>query len=284
VTEEALNNLRPQLLSLAYRITGSRSDAEDIVQETGMRWLKADRSAIRSPRAFLTTIATRLSLNHLRNRRAKREDYRGDWLPEPFDTRTDERDARLEAISFGFLTLLERLTPLQRAVFILRGAFDLDYVEIAAIVGRDQTACRKIFSRAKAAVIVARPLKAVPESMHDALLAKFLDATESGDITELASMLADDVIMRGDGGPASPGLKKPLRGRHAVAQFIVASRALLPDGATLSLERLNGVAAALFRARGVCVLAILIECTQKLEIGRVFAIANPDKLKAIGPS
>jgi RNA polymerase sigma-70 factor, ECF subfamily len=283
VMEEPLNNLRPQLLSLAYRITGSRSDAEDIVQETALRWLKADRGDIRSPRAFLTTIATRLSLNHLRNRRAKREDYRGDWLPEPVDTCADDRDARLDAISFGFLALLERLTPLQRAVFVLRSAFDCDYAEIAAIVGRDQAACRKIFSRAKAAVMLARPPTIVPESVHDALLAKFLDAAESGDITELANLLADDVVMRGDGGPGSPGLKKPLQGRHAVAQFIVASRALLPEGATFSLERLNGASAALFRARGVYVLAILIECTEEQEIERVFAIANPEKLKTIGP-
>jgi RNA polymerase sigma-70 factor, ECF subfamily len=282
VMEVPLDKLRPHLLSLAYRITGSRSDAEDIVQETALRWLRADRNDIRSPRAFLTTIATRLSLNHLRNRRARREDYRGDWLPEPADTCSDERDARLDAISFGFLTLLERLTPLQRAVFVLRSAFDCDYTEIAAIVGRDQAACRKTFSRAKAAVMLARSPKAVPESVHDALLAKFLEAAESGDIMELGSMLADNVVIRGDGGPGSPGLKKPLRGRHAVAQFIVASRALLPEGATFSLERLNGALAALFRVRGVHVLAILIECTEDRKIGRVFAIANPEKLKAIG--
>jgi hypothetical protein len=120
------------------------------------------------------------------------------------------------------------------------------------------------------------------KSVHDALLAKFLTAAESGDIAELASMLAADVLMRGDGGPASPGLKKPLRGRHEVAQFIVASRALLPEGATFSPERLNGGLAALFRAQGVPVLAIIIECTEEQEIGTVFAIANPEKLKAIG--
>jgi RNA polymerase sigma-70 factor (ECF subfamily) len=279
VADEQIDDLRPLLVSIAYRITGSRADAEDIAQEAAVRWLKADRSAVRSPRAFLTTIATRLSLNHLRDRKAKREDYPGDWLPEPVDTSVAGND-RLDEISFGFLTLLEKLTPLQRAVFVLRTAFDCDHQEIATIVGREAAACRKIFSRAQAAMKAGRR-QPVPAGMHSALLTKFLAAAESGDAGELARLLADDVTMRGDGGRGAPALKKPLTGKHVVAKFIVASRALLPAGTALSIEALNGSPAAIFRVRGRVVLAILIECSRN-RVAQVFAIANPEKLNAPG--
>nr|WP_254798672.1 sigma-70 family RNA polymerase sigma factor [Sphingobium sp. AS12] len=274
--------MRPRLISLAYRITGSRTDAEDIVHEAALRWLNADRSNVRSPDAFLTTITTRLSLNHLRDRKARRETYPGDWLPEPVDTGAADRRELLDEISFGFLTMLERLTPLQRAVFILRSAFDCGYGEIASIVGRDEAVCRKIFSRAQAAVMLARPGRPVSGAVHKALLAEFLQAVGSGDISRLALLLADDVAMRGDGGPGAPALKRPLRGRQAVARFVVASRALLPADAVLSLGELNGVPAATFQVQGRCVLAVLIECTAERSIDCVFAISNPHKLRAIG--
>ncbi len=188
MTEEPADLLRPTLLSIAYRITGSRADAEDIVQETALRWLKADRSEVRSPRAFLTTIVTRLSLNHLRDRQARREDYPGDWLPEPVDAGSSPPDEGLDAISFGLLTLLECLTPLQRAVFVLRSAFECDYSEISAVVGRDEAACRKIYSRAREAVDAGRPKRQVPPSVHNTLLARFLAAAESGDVSGLARL------------------------------------------------------------------------------------------------
>ena len=279
MADESADNLRPLLVSIAYRITGSRTDAEDIAQEATLRWLKADRSDVRSPRAFLTTIATRLSLNHLRDRKAKREEYPGDWLPEPVDT-SATADERLDEISFGFLTLLEKLTPLQRAVFVLRTAFDCDYREIATIVGREAAACRKIFSRAQAAMKAGRR-HPVPADVHGALLKKFLAAAENGDAKELARMLASDVTMRGDGGRGAPALKKALTGRQAVARFIIASRALLPAGTALSVEVLNGTPAAVFRAKGRAVLAILVECSGS-RIAQVFAIANPEKLGAAG--
>jgi RNA polymerase sigma-70 factor (ECF subfamily) len=270
--------LRPLLIAISYRITGSRSDAEDIAQETIVRWLKADRSLIRSPRAFLTTVATRLSLNHLRDRKARREDYVGDWLPEPVDTSSD-RD--LAEISFGFMILLERLAPLQRAVFVLRSAFECDYDEIAAIVGRDNATCRKIFSRARRALQAERPLRPIPAKAHAALLDKFLATVTNGDLKGLAAILADEVVMRGDGGPNAPALKKPLTGAEPVARFIVASRELLPKDARLGIEMLNGAPAAVFRARGRVVIAILIECAGD-RIARVFALANPEKLNRAG--
>jgi RNA polymerase sigma-70 factor (ECF subfamily) len=280
MTDEILGSLRPRLVSLAYRMTGSRADAEDIVHEAALRWLKADTSSVRSPDAFLTTITTRLSLNHLRDRKARRETYPGDWLPEPVDTSTTDQIEMLENISFGFLAMLERLTPLQRAVFILRSAFDCGYDEIGSIVGRDETACRKTFSRAQEAVMLARPGRPVSADVHKALLAEFLQAAGSGDVSGLALLLADDVVMRGDGGPGAPALKRPLHGRDTVAKFVVASRALLPDDTVLSIDELNGVPAATFHVQGRCVLAVLIECTEGRAIGCVFAISNPEKLRA----
>ncbi|MFG1304757.1 sigma-70 family RNA polymerase sigma factor [Xanthobacter autotrophicus] len=282
MSDEILAGLRPRLMSLAYRITGSRTDAEDIVHEAALRWLKADRSDVHSPDAFLTTVTTRLSLNHLRDRKARRETFLGDWLPEPVDTSAVDRSELLHDISFGFLTMLERLTPLQRAVFILRSAFDCDYGEIAAIVGREEAACRKTLSRAQEAVMLARPGRPVSADVHRALLGEFLQAAGSGDVSGLARLLAEDVMMRGDGGPGAPALKRPLHGRDRVARFIIASRALLPDGAILSIGPLNGMPAATFHVREHCVLAILIECTQERSIDRVFAISNPAKLKATG--
>lgn len=281
MNDEIFASLRPRLVSLAYRITGSRADAEDVVHEAALKWLNADQTSIRSPEAFLTTITTRLSLNHLRDRKARRETYPGDWLPEPIDTSDMDRIELLDEISFGFLTMLERLTPLQRAIFILRTAFDCGYDEIAAIVGRDEVACRKTFSRAQEAVMQARPGRSVSMEVHKALLAAFLRAAGSGDVSGLALLLADDVTMRGDGGAGGPALKRPLHGREAVAKFIAASRALLPENAELSVGHLNGVPAATFHVQGRCVLAVLIECTEERSIDRVFAISNPEKLKAI---
>lgn len=281
MTDEIFSDLRPRLVSLAYRITGSRADAEDVVHEAALRWLRADREGVRSPEAFLTTITTRLSLNHLRDRKARRETYPGDWLPEPIDTSSMDQIELLDEISFGFLTMLERLTPLQRAVFILRTAFDCGYDEIASIVGRDEVACRKTFSRAQEAVMLARPSRPVSAEVHKALLAEFLRAAESGDVSSLALLLAENVVMRGDGGPSGPALKQPLHGRHAVAKFVIASRALLPEDAALSIGQLNGVPAATFHVQGRCVLAVLIECTEERSISGVFAISNPTKLRAI---
>jgi RNA polymerase sigma-70 factor (ECF subfamily) len=265
---------RRRLFAIAYRMTGSRADAEDIVQETLVRWLKADRAEVRSSEAFLTTIATRLSLNHLRARRARHERDTGDWLPEPVDT--GETD-RLDEISFAFLTLLERLSPLQRAIFVLHSAFECDYGEIAEILGRDEAACRKAFSRARAAIRAEGPQRPAAREKHRALLGDFLEAIRRGDLEGVTALLTDDVVMRGDGGATGPALKKSLLGAAAVARFVLASRALLAGGEEMAVERLNGSDAAVFRANGRVVLAILIECADD-RIARIFALADPAKL------
>jgi RNA polymerase sigma-70 factor (ECF subfamily) len=270
---------RRRLVGIAYRLTGSRADAEDIVQESLARWLGRERGDIRSPEAFLTRTVVNLSLNRLRDRRAR--DYPGEWLPEPVASDGLHEIERLEDISYAFLALLERLTPLQRAVFVLRSAFDCSYSEIAGIVGAEEAACRKTFSRANAAVSVAKQRRPISRAEHRRALEGFMPAAAGGDIRTLAAMLAPDVEMHGDGGPFGPALKKPLFGSDVAARFAIASRALLPDGTEVAVNDLNGVAAGVFRAGGKIVLAILIEADGG-KITRIFALANPEKLGSAG--
>ena len=270
---------RRRLVAIAYRLTGSRSDAEDVVQDALLRWLREDRGDIHSPEAYLTRTVVNLSFNQLRDRRGR--NYPGEWLPEPIADDEIEKFERLEDISYAFLALLERLTPLQRAVFVMRSAFDCSYSEIAAIVGAEEAACRKTFSRARNAMSGAKPRRDIGREEHRRLLEGFLAAAAGGDINALASLLASDVEMRGDGGPNGPALKKPLVGADAVARFVIASRTLLPVGVLVSVDGLNGTPAAVFRGGGRTVLAILIE-TDGSRISRIFALANPQKLARAG--
>lgn len=269
---------RRRLVGIAYRLTGGRADAEDIVQDVLVHWLREDRSEVRSPQAYLTRATVNRSLNHLRKRRTR--DYPGEWLPEPVSGDGFEEIERLEDISYAFIALLERLTPRERAVFVLRSAFDCSYTEIAAIVGSEEAACRKTFSRAKAAIVSGKPRATVDRDEHKRTLEAFLVAAAAGDIGVLSDLLKHDVEMHGDGGSFAPALKKPLVGVETVARFIIASRALLSGEARLSVEYLNGTAAGIFRAGDRVVLAILIE-TDGSRIARVFALANTEKLAGL---
>src|SRR5262245_60376508 len=218
----AFAELRPAMFALAYRITGNRADAEEIVQDAFLRMLDTTpQDAVRSLKAYLATITARLSLNRLRDQRARRETYVGEWLPEPLLTQ-DEPGLRAEDVSFALLAVLERLSPLERVVFVLRSAFDLTFEEIGPTVQRDAVTCRKIFSRARARVLDAQPRFNVDRERHRVLLRSFTEAARSGDTAKLAALLADDVVLRGDGGGKALATKRPVIGRMAVAQFIVA--------------------------------------------------------------
>jgi RNA polymerase sigma-70 factor (ECF subfamily) len=241
---------------------------------------REDDRDVRSPKAFVTTIAARLSLNHLRQARTRRKHYAGPWLPEPVPLGSDADVVRLHDISFAFMHMLERLSPLERAVFILRTAFDCDYDEIGVTVGRSAGACRKAFSRAKSALNREAPRFPVEPSAHRALLDRFLAAVSSADAAVLSDILASDVVVWGDGGGEAAGLKRPLCGRDAAVQFLIASRDLLPAAYDLSVEWLNGAPAAVFRAAGQPILAVLIEARDE-RVSEVFAIANRQKLAAL---
>lgn len=278
--DRAFVELRPAMFALAYRITGNRADAEEIVQDAFVRLHDAaPGDAIRSLKSYLATITARLSLNRLRDQRARRETYVGEWLPEPLVTE-DEPDVRTEDLSFALLAVLERLSPAERVVFVLRNAFDLSFEEIAPVVGRDTVTCRKIFSRARAHVLGARPRFNVDCERHRELLRRFAEAARSGDTAELAAVLADDVVLHGDGGGKARAIKKPVIGSAAVAQFVAAVTRTVPPGTSFQEIELNGAPALLAKSGGRAVAAILID-TDGERIRSVFAIANPDKLDAL---
>jgi RNA polymerase sigma-70 factor (ECF subfamily) len=278
----AFEELRPAMFALAYRITGSRADAEDIVQDAFLRFHNsAPDEAIRSFKAYLTTITARLSLNRLRDQRARRETYVGEWLPEPLPTQDNLILA--EDVSFALLVVLERLSPLERVVFILKSAFDFNFDEIASVVGRNPIACRKLFSRGRARILEERPRFPVDRERHRTLLRSFQAAARGEDLATLLELLSEGVVLYGDGGGKALGLKKPLVGAAAVARFVVAISQRTSTDALLHEIELNGSPAIVFSSQGRPFVVIMIE-TEGGRIHRIYAIANPDKLGAVRAS
>jgi RNA polymerase sigma-70 factor (ECF subfamily) len=272
--------LRPAMIALAYRITGSRSDAEDIVQDAFLRLHRAEpEDAVRSLKAYLTTITARLSLNRLRDRRARRETYWGEWLPEPL--LTEDEPVRAEDVSFALLVVLERLSPLERVVFVLRNAFDLPFEEIAPMVDRDAVTCRKIFSRARTHVLEQRPRFTVDRERHRVLMRGFVEAARGADMAKLVALLHDEVELHGDGGGKAPAIKKPIVGTAAVAQFVIALTRTLPIDALFEEIELNGLPALIVaKTDRQLIVAVMLEIEGQ-HIRSVYAVANPDKLEPI---
>ena len=291
---ESFESLRPLMFSIAYRMMGSAMEAEDIVQEAYLRYQGASPGAIRSPKAFLSTVVTRLCLNQLESARVKRESYVGPWLPEPVLTEAGEgmsleslsgspsQQAELrESISLAFLTLLEQLTPIERAVFLLRQVFDYEYSEIAEILDKAEPACRQIFGRAKKHIAEHRPrFKATPERKRQ-LLGEFLQAVQTGELDGLTALLSDDVTLWADGGGKIKGAAtQPLHGRAAVAPFALASNRFVPPHAHTEIAEVNGQPAAIVRVDHQVVFVLAIEVEDDL-VREIRVIGNPDKLKRV---
>ena len=289
--EELLAELRPTAFAIAYRMLGSVSEAEDIVQEALLRVHQTLEGGerIASPRAFVATVTTRLAINELRSARARREHYVGEWLPEPLIT--DGRDdpaqhaETADSLSLAMLVLLESLSPEQRAVLLLHDVFDYGYPEIAAIVGKSEDNVRQLASRARRHVEAGRPRFQTTEEQRDELTRRFFAAAEKGDLAGLEALLADDVELTGDGGGKVPALARSLHGRNRVARALVnwfRLAARLP-GISLRPVEVNGGPGALFldpEQRLVGVVA--------LEVGGgaitgVNSVVNPDKLAHLGP-
>ncbi len=274
---------RPLMFSIAYRMLGCATDAEDIVQEAYLRYQATAPEQIASPKAFLTTVVTRLCLNQLRSARTQRESYLGPWLPEPVLTGAEEsfaptQQAELhETLSLAFLVLLEQLTAVERAVFLLRDVFDYDYAEIAVILGKTEAACRQIFRRAKKHIATHRPrFKPTPEAHHQ-IFTQFLRAAGSGELDGLLQLLADDVTLWADSGGKVRGILRPLRGRDAVARFLLASPQIPTEPYQPDIASVNGEPALILRAGAQARVVLSISIDQ----GRIFAIwviGNPDKL------
>ncbi|MPZ12364.1 MAG: sigma-70 family RNA polymerase sigma factor [Kiloniellaceae bacterium] len=212
---------RPALRGLAYRILGSLAEAEDAVQDTFLKWQAAGRSDIAVPEAWLTTVCTRRCLDLVKSAHRSRVDYVGPWLPEPVHTATDDAPAELAAsVTTAFLLLLDRLTPKERAAYLLREIFDHDYAEAARILGLQEAACRKLVSRAQAAVRRAKSRQVVPADQQERLLDAFQLAVNSGATEPLSALLADDIALRADGGGKAAAADRVLRGRDEVLSFL----------------------------------------------------------------
>ncbi len=276
---------RPLMFSIAYRMLGSATEAEDIVQEAYLRYQSVAPEQIRSHKALLTKVITRLCLDHLESAQVRRETYIGPWLPEPVLTAADDtfapaKQAELhDSLSIAFLTLLEDLTPLERAVFLLREVFDYEYAEIAQIVGRDEAACRQLSSRAKKHLAEHRPRFKPSAETQRQMLDQFVAATRSGDMDGLMQLLSEDVVLWADGGGKARGAAiYPLRGRSAVAQFMLATPRLLTGAYQVELAEVNDELAMIIRAEGT-VRIVLTLTVDEGRVAEIRAIGNPDKLK-----
>jgi RNA polymerase sigma-70 factor (TIGR02957 family) len=289
--EQLLEDLRPVAFAIAYRMLGSVSEAEDIVQEALLRLHRAldGDEQIVSPRAFLATVTTRLAINELRSARARRERYIGEWLPEPIIT--DGRDdpaqhvQTADSLSLAMLVLLESLSPEQRAVLLLHDVFDYGYSEIAGIIGKSEDNVRQLATRARRHVEQRRPRFQTTREQREELAQRFFAAAEQGDLAGLEALLAHDVELTGDGGGKVPALARSLRGRNRVARTLItwlrlAARA---PGVSLRLVEVNGGPGALLldaQQRLISVVALDIADGQ---ITSINSIVNPDKLAHLGP-
>jgi RNA polymerase sigma-70 factor, ECF subfamily len=279
---------RRLLFSIAYRMLGSVMEAEDVVQEAWLRWQVVTSEEVRSPKAFLSTVVTRLCLDQLKSARARRESYVGPWLPEPLITsEADPRlapDARIDAyesISMAFLVLLESLTPLERAVFLLREVFDYPYPEIAEIVGRREDGCRQLFHRAKQYLTERRPRFQPTPAARERLTAGFVRAAEAGDLEGLMSLLAEDITLWTDGGGKVAAALRPLHGPNAVARFLLGVTQRVQPLSTFELLEVNGEPAILFRippAPPAPSLGVVVLEMDEERIHAIRVVGNPEKL------
>ena len=287
--EQLLEELRPQAFAIAYRMLGSVSEAEDIVQEGLLRLHRAleEGEEIESPRAYLATVVTRLGIDELRSARARRETYVGDWLPEPLLTgEVEDPEVHAEmadSLSTAFLVVLESLSPEQRAAFLLREVFDYPYERVAEIVGTSEANARQLNSRAKSQVSAGRGRFDASREQSEELTSRFIAAVEEGDVEGLESLLAEDVVLRGDGGGKAPALARALHGARRVARTIGAwMNVARRTGITWDRVGVNGQPGALARDAEGRVVSVLSLDVAGGQIQSISSVVNPDKLSHIG--
>jgi RNA polymerase sigma-70 factor (ECF subfamily) len=276
MSDDAFARHRRLLFTVAYEMLGSASDAEDVVQETWLRWAEVDHAAVRDPRAYLVRIVTRQALNRLRTLARRREDYVGEWLPEPLVTSPDvAADLELaESVSIAMLTVLETLGPAERAVFVLREVFDTPYDEIAETVGKSAAAVRQIAHRARGHVAARRPRVSVSATEQQEVVDRFLAAIRQGDLRGLLDVLAPDVVVVADGGGLVPAARRPVEGAERVAGLLI--RGLRSVDFEAAAVWLNGSPAIRIDAGGLN--AAVSVAVENGRITRIYAIANPHKL------
>lgn len=278
------DQLRPRLQKMAYRMLGSVAEAEDIVQEVWLRWHAAAHDTIDNAEAWLVAVTTRMSIDRLRAAKIQREQYAGIWLPEPLLTESpatpEEVKERADDVSVAFLLLLERLTPEARAAFLLREVLDVDYDEVAEVLGKTEAACRQLVSRAKTQLRDGRPRYEVSRETHRRLLQSFTVAVERGDFAGIHALLAEEAMLYGDGGGKVPSFPEPMLGAKRIAQLFYASALRYGSDVRFRLVELGGQWALLRYLDGQLESAMSIE-TDGNQIVRLLVQRNPNKLTFI---
>jgi RNA polymerase sigma-70 factor (ECF subfamily) len=289
---DAYEDLRPLLFSIAYRMIGSVAEAEDIVQETFLRYhrvLAEGESEIESPKAYLSAVTTRLAIDHLNSARVRKESYIGEWLPEPLLTDDNARDAARHAedadsLSMAFLLLLERLSPVERAVFLLHDVFDYGYDEVAGIVGKNEDNCRQLAVRARRHVDAHKPRFEASQRKREELADRFFDAIGEGDMDGLVELLAADVVVYGDGGGTSPSWRNPIFGRDRVLRLLLSlGRHWSEYGIRMRRSEVNGQPGAMVLDPDGRLMYIMTVDVTDDRVQNVRSIINPDKLRHLGP-
>jgi RNA polymerase sigma-70 factor (TIGR02957 family) len=281
---DTFTRLRPRLQGIAYRMLGSSAEAEEVVQDAWLRWHEAERERLDSTEAWLVAVTTRLSIDRLRSAKVQREHYIGTWLPEPLlsesPTTPEQMLERADDVSIAFLAVLERLAPEARAAYLLREVFDTDYDEVAATLGKSESACRQLVHRAKEQLKDKRPRHVVPRDAQLRLLRGFADAATRGEFAALKAMLADDAQLIGDGGGKVPSFGVPLVGGQRIAQLYLATNLRHGESMRLEVVMLNGEWGLLRFINGALESAQAIE-TDGERIVSIHAQRNPDKLARI---
>jgi|HubBroStandDraft_2_1064218.scaffolds.fasta_scaffold65396_1 RNA polymerase sigma-70 factor (ECF subfamily) len=278
----SFDQYRSLLFSVAYRMLGSVVDAEDMLQETFIRWQQAPDVEIRSPRAFLVTIISRLCINQLQSARVQREEYVGQWLPEPVITGPGSDPLEIirvdESLSMAFLVMLERLTAIERAVFLLREVFDYEYSEIAAVLGQSEANCRQILSRAKQHVSAIRPRFKTSSQKNSDLLERFLKATSDGDMEGLVALLSSDVVLHSDGGGKAIAVPNLIQGADNVARGIFGGlQKIVPNNLVRRVMELNGELGVVSYFHGKPHSVLTLGAGEG-RIHAIYILTNPEKL------
>ncbi len=287
-TADVFGRYRPFLFGLAYRMLGSGCDADDLVQETYLRWHQEQLAGrqIASPKAWLATVVTRLCIDHLRSAQVTREAYLGPWLPEPLATAEEldiaETALQRESLSIAFLVLLERLTPKERAIFLLHDVFAYPFAEIAPIVEETGANCRQVARRARRHIAAGRPRFVASADTQQRLAEHFVAATGSGDLSALIALLTEDVVLISDGGAKAQAARRPIVGADRVGRMLIGISRSAPPATAIKIEPLNGQLGIVARANGVPIIAIALALALAQDrIGALYLVVNPDKLRRL---
>ncbi|HMC39956.1 MAG TPA: RNA polymerase sigma factor SigJ [Acidimicrobiales bacterium] len=280
--EQFFETQRPRIRGLAYRMLGSLADADDVAQETWLRWQAADQDVIARPEAWLTTVATRLALDRLRSGARRRETYPGPWLPEPLVAEPGPEEAAelADSLTLGFLVLLDQLAPVERAVFVLSDVFDVPFAEIAATVGRSEAACRQIASRARRRLRPEKP-PARNAASERSLLDGLIGAVAAGDIDAVLAHLAPDVVLLSDGGPHRRAARRPVVGPYRVSRLLVNLAHRIADRLEIRPATVNGAPGVLLYIDGRLDQVLAVE-SHDGGISAIHVVRNPEKLSDLG--